>query len=135
MASMVKLLSSTSKKHPLGEVLALSNVVGSPENFKCPSPLTISTFRCLNILISCWKKTFYEVECFDVKYQVSTLQYTVYATPLSKRISKISFKNHNHKSVKYALMIKSRLKVQCAEIILKEYKSNYNYLLWIMYYT
>ena len=93
------------------------------------SKITISTSRCLNILISCRKKTFYEVECFNVKYQVSTLQYTVYATPLSKRISKISFKNHNHKSVKYALMIKSRLKVQCAEIILKEYKSNYNYLL------
>ena len=96
---------------------------------------SIAHFTFFYILISCWKKTFYEVECFKLKYQVSTLQYTVYATPLSKRISKISFKNHNHKSVKYALMIKSRLKVQCAEIILKEYKSNYNYLLWIMYYT
>ena len=69
------------------------------------------------------RENFYEVECFKVKYQVSTLQYTVYATPLSKRISKISFTNH---TVKYVLMIKSRLTVQCAEIILKEYQSNYN---------
>ena len=98
-----------------------------PELFR----ITISTFRCLNILISCWKKPFFEVNCFNVKYQVSTLCSTQFTQHLCQKISKVIFKNH---TVKYALMIKSRLKVQCAEIILKEYKSNYNYLLWIMYY-